>query len=232
MTRRYYVSELSRGGGAVALTSAEAHHALHVMRIQVGESVELFDGKGSQSHAVVTKLSRSECQCEAEPSQLIDREPARAIHLGVALPKPDRARELIERLTELGVKSVTPLVGRRTQRPPSESQLEKLRRGAIEACKQCGRNELLQIMPSQSAVEFFAVTHNTVRLIAHPSNDSISLSDLGDSSEVKAAIGPEGGWTEDEVRVAVEQGFQCVDLGRRIYRIETAATVVAAVLVT
>jgi len=230
MTRRYYVPDLIRGGGTVTLTGAEAHHAIHVMRVEVGDSVELFDGKGSQSQAVVTKLSRSECDCKAEPAQLIDREPSRAVHLGIALPKPDRARELVERLTELGVKTVTPLVAERTQRPASEAQLEKLRRGVIEACKQSGRNELLRITEPQPAKDYFAVAHNTVRLIAHPSSDAISLSQIPAAAEVKAAIGPEGGWTDDEVRIAIEHGFESVDLGRRIYRIETAATVVASVL--
>jgi 16S rRNA (uracil1498-N3)-methyltransferase len=135
-------------------------------------------------------------------------------------------------LTELGVKTVTPLVAERTQRPPSEAQLEKLRRGVIEACKQSGRNELLRITEPQPAKNYFAVAHNTVRLIAHPSSDAISLSQIPDATEVKAAIGPEGGWTDDEVRIAIEHGFESVDLGRRIYRIETAATVVASVLAT
>ncbi len=178
-------------------------------------------------------MARNECDCDAEPSERVDREPARAIHLGIALPKPDRARELIERLTELGVKSVTPLTAERTQRPPSDSLLEKLRRGVIEACKQCGRNELLQILPTQSATDFFASSDEETRLIAHRLGrvDDHSMWRMK-SSTVIAAIGPEGGWTDNEVRLATDHGFEPINLGKRIYRVETAATVMAAVLVT
>ena len=232
MTRRYFVPDLPPDGGVVALPSTEAQHATRVMRVQVDDSITLFDGKGSESKAIITGLARNECDCDAEPCELVNREPARAIHIGIALPKPDRARELIERLTELGVKSVTPLTAERTQRPPSDSLLEKLRRGVIEACKQCGRNELLRVLAPQPATDFFASGDETTRLIAHISRESTALDVSMESSTVIAAIGPEGGWTDHEVRLATDHGFQPINLGKRIYRIETAATVVASVMVT
>jgi 16S rRNA (uracil1498-N3)-methyltransferase len=232
MTRRYFVPDLPQNGGLVALPGSEAQHATRVMRVQIGDSIRLFDGKGSESKAIIAQLARSECHCDAEPSKLVDREPARAIHLGIALPKPDRARELIERLTELGVKSVTPLTAERTQRPPSDSLLEKLRRGVIEACKQSGRNELLQVLPTESARDFFTSSDAETRLIAHLSSESTALDAAMESNIVNAAIGPEGGWTDDEVRFAIDHGFTPINLGERIYRIETAATVIASVLVS
>jgi len=232
MTRRYFVPDLPPSGGWVGLPNAEAQHATRVMRLQIGDPVILFDGKGSESQAIVTAVSRNECHCDARPSALVDREPARAVHFGIALPKPDRARELIERLTELGVKSVTPLVAQRTQRPASNSLLEKLERGVVEACKQSGRNELLQIKPTQQASKFFTTHAEIRRLIAHPSSEAKSLMAGNQSSEVIAAIGPEGGWTDEEFQTATDHGFEPVALGQRIYRVETAATVVAAVLVT
>jgi 16S rRNA (uracil1498-N3)-methyltransferase len=67
-------------------------------------------------------------------------------------------------------------------------------------------------------------------LITHPSSDAISLTEIPNATDVTAAIGPEGGWTDDEVRIAIEHGFETVDLGRRILRIETASTVVASVM--
>lgn len=232
MTRRYFVPELPDSGGRIALSAAEAQHAIRVMRIEVGQTVTLFDGAGRQSSAVVVEAGRSECHCDAEPAVLASREPARAIHLGVALPKPDRARELIERLTELGVKSVTPLVAERSQRPPSESLLSKLRRGVIEACKQCERNQLLQIRPTERSLDFFAADQPGRLLIAHRSDEAASLGEIDGSSEYVAAIGPQGGWTDDEYQAAIDRGFAPIDLGPRIYRVETAATVIAAVLVS
>lgn len=232
MTRRYFVPDLPQTGGLVALPDSEAQHAIRVMRVQIGDPVTLFDGKGSESNAVINQLTRNKCCCDCEPPEWVDREPVRAIHFGIALPKPDRARELIERLTELGVKSITPLIAERTQRPPSESLLEKLRRGAIEACKQCGRNELLKVLPTQSATDFFTSSDAGTRLIAHFSGESTPLDASMEASIVTTAIGPEGGWTDDEVQLAIDHGFKPVNLGQRIYRIETAATAIASVLVS
>jgi 16S rRNA (uracil1498-N3)-methyltransferase len=228
MTRRYYVPDLSPSGGLVTLPDTEAQHATRVMRVQPGDAIELFDGKGNQAPAIVVDTGRKACHCEAESPQFVDREPERSLHLGVALPKPDRARELIERLTELGVKTVTPIVAQRTQRAPSESLLEKLRRGVIEACKQSGRNQLLEIMAVQTSEKYFSGDHVGARWIAHPSDAQICQQTFADQTVVTAAVGPEGGWNDDEVQLAHEHEFETVDLGQRIYRIETAATVIAA----
>lgn len=232
MTRRYFVSDLPLEAGLVALPSEEAQHATRVMRLKPGDSITLFDGKGNEAQAVISHVARNECHCEAGSPERVNREPCRAIHLGVALPRPDRARELVERLTELGVTSLTPIVADRTQRPPSDTLLEKLRRGVIEACKQCGRNQLLQVRPTQGARDFFTGSRSTLRWIAHQSGGSRPLADAMDSGTVDAAIGPEGGWTDDEVRFAADHGFLPVNLGERIYRIETAATVIAALSVS
>ena len=87
-------------------------------------------------------------------------------------------------------------------------------------------------MPSQSATDFFASRDEGIRLIAHVSGESMTLDVAMKSSIVVAAIGPEGGWTDNEVRLATDHGFQPINLGKRIYRIETAATVIASVMVT
>lgn len=232
MTRRYFVADLPNVGGLVTLSESESHHAIHVMRIKPGDSVELFDGKGKQSQAIVSAVDRKLCHCQSEEAVSIDREPKLVIHLGVALPKPDRSRELVERLTEIGVKSLTPIVAQRSQRPPSDSLLDKLRKGVVEACKQSGRNELLQVNPTVDASEYFASKQTIANWIAHPANDAEQLGVLANQAlqEVTVAIGPEGGWSETEFEMAVSQGFAPVQLGKRIYRIETAATVIASVL--
>ena len=96
------------------------------------------------------------------------------------------------------------------------------------------RNELLQIRPIQQSTIFFAANAQTRRLIAHRSGDCALRETAKESSsqEIIAAIGPEGGWTDDEFKLATDHGFEPVNLGIRIYRVETAATVIAAVLVT
>jgi len=230
MTRRYFAPELPTGGGHVTLSSEESQHAIRVMRVAVGDRVTLFDGDGSEAFAEVFELGRNQCHVRADPPQSVNREPRCQIHLAIAFPKPDRARELIERLTELGVHTVTPLVANRTQRPPSDSLLDKLRRGVIEASKQCERNQRMEIRSPTAATEFFTEPSDGARWIAHACDDATPIADVIRPDHVTAAVGPEGGWTEEEVAAATGNGFLPIHLGKRIYRIETAATVIAALL--
>ncbi|WP_442507343.1 RsmE family RNA methyltransferase [Novipirellula sp. SH528] len=233
MTRRYYCSNLPSNGGNIVLVDAEAQHAIRVMRVKIGESITLFDGKGSEAEAVIDSITRRECFCSTQPTTHPDREPQVSLHLGVALPKPDRCRDLVERLTEIGVKTLTPIVAARTQREPSASLLEKLRRTVIEACKQSGRNHLMEIQDTLTTEKFLleAAERDQSRWIAHPVDETESAAmSTGNGKTAKSvvAVGPEGGWTEDEVALAMQHGFQCLPLGNRIYRIETAAVVIAA----
>lgn len=231
MTRRYFVPDLPISGGLVSLSEAESQHASRVMRVQVGDGLVLFDGRGKQANARFVEVGRKQCHCQAEPALSVNRETQREIHLAIALPKPDRSRELIERLTELGVCSLTPLIASRTQRPPTDALLAKLRRGVIEACKQSGRNQLMDLLVPMQAEDFFKNCAQGTKWIAHPAMEKLSH-DLPPSGVFHVAIGPEGGWTDDEVELAVSQSFKPVDLGARIYRIETAATTLAAILAT
>jgi len=235
MTKRYFVPELPESGGLIDLPAAESQHAIRVMRIKVGEPVELFNGRGKQCDAVVTEIQRNQCSCQSAPPQVIDREPDRFIRMGIALPKPDRSKELIERLTELGVQHITPLIAERTQRAPTASTIDKLQRVIIEACKQSGRNQLLELGSITTAADYFMSESSDLKLVAHPTTDGISPISFAnhDQKQICAvAVGPEGGWTESEYQLAVKGGFAPVNLGKRIYRIETAAVALAAIMIS
>jgi 16S rRNA (uracil1498-N3)-methyltransferase len=148
----------------------------------------------------------------------IDR--GESLTLAVALPKGDRQKWLVEKAVELGVVRIVPLVTERGVAQPVEQALRRLWRAVIEASKQCGRNRLLEIDEPQSWPLFVERTAGEPRrLLAHPT-----------ATATTAAIGPEGGFTDEEVALAVVAGWQLVDLGPRILRVETAAILLAAVL--
>lgn len=233
MTRRYFVPELTMSGGVVRLDEDEARHAARVMRVQVGESITLFDGRGHECEAIVSSIDKRHCIVESAVPVAVDREPTRKVQLAIALPKPDRAKELIERLTEQGVQRVTPIVCQRTQRPPSESLLTKLRRCVIESSKQCGRNVLMMIDDPVAFGEAVDLSGGEWRWLAHPDGESPKADGglAADSGSASVLIGPEGGFTEEEVACAVDAGFRKVGLGKRIYRIETAAVVAVSWLI-
>ena len=147
--------------------------------------------------------------------------------MAVPLPKGDRAQFLVEKLTELGATSFVPLRTRRSVVHPRETRLDKLQRSVIEASKQCGRNVLLQVGPLTDW-ERYCRGENlpALRLLAHPGG---SAPPGRGASDVALAVGPEGGFTDDEVALAEAAGWQLVGLGPRILRAETAAITAMAV---
>jgi len=219
--------------GEVRLDGAEAHHLLHVLRAKPGMEVVLFDGSGAEFDATVARSDRAAVYLNVSARREIDREPAVAVTLGVALPKGDRQRWLVEKATELGVARLVPLITARGVAQPVGAALERFRRAVIEAAKQCGRNRLMEISEPQAWAEFVggSMPDEAIRLVAHPGGIATSAALRGDgraAREVWLAIGPEGGFSEPEVRQALDAGWQAVDLGRRLLRTETAAVALAA----
>jgi 16S rRNA (uracil1498-N3)-methyltransferase len=159
--------------------------------------------------------------------------------VGVALPKGDRQKLLVEKLTELGVTTLVPLITERGVAQPTASAAERLSRTVIEAAKQCRRNRLMKIAEPQAWGDWIAsgwlesspiAAHEPParRLIAHPGGQSLSAINLREPLPTQVAIGPEGGITDAEVTAAVAAGWQQVSLGARIFRVETAAIALAA----
>lgn len=233
MTIRYFVPDLPRGGGHVELPETEAHHASHVMRVKPGDAVTLFDGQGYESQAVIESAARRRVACHAAAAQLQPRANPHAVSLAVAMPKGDRAKELIERLTELGVERLIPLHCQRSPWTVSAGAMEKWQRVVIEACKQCHRNVLLQIESPCAAADYLAQppTPQQAAWFAHPGGAPVPplppTDDVSSRPQIQIAIGPEGGFTAEELATAERAGWQPVGLGERIYRIETAAVILA-----
>jgi len=231
MADRYFVAEPVTGQEA-ELTGQEAHHLLHVMRAEVGTEVVLFDGSGAEFEAVVERLGRRSVELSVVHRREVDRELAAPIILAVALPKGDRQKWLVEKAVELGVARVTPLQTARSVARPGRKAMERLQRTVIEASKQCGRNRRMDVAEPAAWNELLAAApQSALRLLAHPGGGSSRLSSLSladRTGPVYVAVGPEGGFTGEEVGRAIRDGWQTVDLGPRILRVETAAVALAA----
>ena len=233
MTRRYFTTQLPQNSH-LTLTDSEAHHFLHVMRGNIGDEILLFNGAGQEWLAKVRETSRREVITEIVSEQTSAAELERQLSFAIALPKGDRQKWLIEKLTELGIHQLTPVL---TERTESRLKIDKLQRVVIEACKQSGRSTFMQINEPETFSQYVDKTDNPSELciIAHPltsdsapsSGQSLSTENLIRSNSVKVLIGPEGGFTESEVQRAVDAGWQAVSLGPTILRIETAAVSLA-----
>jgi 16S rRNA (uracil1498-N3)-methyltransferase len=255
------------------LSGDEAHHVLRVMRRKCGDLVTLFDGDGREYHAEITDTRKDRVTLRILETRIVDTEPQRQVTVAVSLPKGDRQKWLVEKLTELGCHRLIPLQTERSVAQCTEQVLERLRRQVLEATKQCNRARLMQISPEQTIAGFglqtsgFGEEENAMGKVQshHPSEllkpefrsrnpDGSSESKMvgwiaqprsdGDfgqrdlshvmqtalPKQVLVLIGPEGGFTQQEIEQAVTFGLQPLDLGPRILRVETAAIMLTAIL--
>lgn len=242
MSERFYRDEPIHGDRAT-LADQEAHHLLHVMRLKAGARVTLFDGGGAEFDAEVTCCGRREVELAVLARHEIDRELPAPLVVAVAMPKGDRQRWLVEKLTELGATALVPIVTERSVAKLSDSNLAKLRRVVIEASKQCRRNRLMAItepydwrrlLEHEVAAQVAPPRGINCRVLAHPepragaalqpsSGPPELASDVVGDTAVTLAIGPEGGFTDEEVAEACKHSFSVQPLGKSILRTETAA---------
>lgn len=226
MTQRYFV-DTPIANDQLELDGDQARHLGQVMRAAAGQHVVLFDNSGYEFDAEVIRVTRSAVQLRVLERRDVDRETASPIVLGVALPKGDRQRWLVEKAVELGVRQLVPLRTTRGVAQPVSSAVHRLRRAVVEASKQCGRNRLMEIGEPSAVADFLAsCPEPAIRWFAHPQGEVHSPTAI-DERPVCLAVGPEGGWTDDEWESATRHGWQTVGLGPRILRVETAAIALA-----
>jgi 16S rRNA (uracil1498-N3)-methyltransferase len=234
MAERFYVNcELKPG--PVHLQGAEAHHLAVVCRLRPGDAVCLFNGDGRQYPARVEEVGKRAASLEVLAVEEPSRELPFRLEIAAPLPRGDRAQFLLEKLTELGVAAFVPLHTVRSVVHPRETKLDKLQRHVIEASKQCGRNVLLQVRPMVDWSEFCTSADlPEQRILAHPGGEKRGQRafplDKKHAVPFLAAVGPEGGFTDDEVALASAAGWRVLDLGPRILRVETAAIALAVLL--
>ncbi len=227
MADRFYINS-DCSPGLVVLRGPEAHHLGAVCRVRPGDPVCLFNGDGHEYPGRVVEVTRRDVSIEVLSIESPQRELPFKLQVAVPLPRGDRAVFLVEKLTELGVTVMTILSTERSVVTPREAKRDRLERHVIEASKQCGRNTLMRIEPMRPWHEFVRdESLPTVRLLAHPRLTAPGL-DHPANGDVVAAVGPEGGFSEDELSAAMAAGWQPIDLGPRILRVETAAMVLAA----
>ena len=218
----------------VEVSGKEAHHLIHVLRAQIGDSVGLFDGQGNIATAEIVAITKRKADLRIESSQTAPSEPGSPIVLAAAIPKGDRFRWLVEKLTELGVARLIPLRTNHSLIDPREGKFKRMRQTVIEACKQCGRSRLMQI---DAATDWQQLVQREFPqravFVAHPGAmppriECLRRSDDADT-DVVLAVGPEGGFSEEEIKVAVDAGANLIGLGPAPLRIETAAVALAAI---
>jgi 16S rRNA (uracil1498-N3)-methyltransferase len=225
MARRYHVAHLDPGARLV-LADEVGHHLARVMRVRLGDTVRLFDGRGQEAAAAVVAVRKGEVEVEVGQVTPALREPRCALDLAFALPKGSRAEWIYEHGTEVGVRAFHPLRCARSSFQPADDRHIRWQRLAHAATGQCDRAHVPQVHPVESFARF-------VRGPDLPDERYIAMPDgepLGAAAAARAAllVGPEGGFTDEEVMLALAHGFRPRSLGPLTLRTETAALVGAA----
>ena len=214
-------------GDRVELTGDELHHAAKVHRMRAGEEVELFDGQGSGARGRVIEIGRDAMQIEVVASIVDRREATIEIQIALALIHPDKFELALQKGTEIGVSSFLPL-----QTARCEVRAERVRgkgerweKILVEAAKQSGR----LVVPALEAPLPFeqALASPGVNVMLDPSGTAEPPA--GDS--LRIFIGPEGGWSDEELSAAREMGAYVWSLGPRRLRAETAAIAACTLLI-
>jgi 16S rRNA (uracil1498-N3)-methyltransferase len=235
MHRMFWEGVLPAEGHSVPLQDHEAAHALRAKRIRAGEAVELLDGAGGVASAICESAAAGSRTGPTLRISAVHHQPPPAprIEVWAATPKGSRVDEMIEGLSEVGAAAWVPLRAARSVVEPRPTKLDRLQRLAIESAKQCGRAWLLTIGREQSFADALMVPAGTALILADASGSPPSVLPTAASIPTfRLLIGPEGGWTEDELTRARAAGAHLLRAGPHAMRIETAAVAAAAVLMT
>ena len=149
MVPRFYLDAPLRAGGVCALSEDTAHHALHVLRLQEGDAVTLFNGRGGEFRARIASVQRRQVSIDLLEHRAIERESPLRVTLVQGVSAADRMDSTIRKAVELGVSAVQPVLAARSVARPkgerAESRREHWQKVAIAACEQCGRNRIPEV---------------------------------------------------------------------------------------
>lgn len=235
---RFFCPAPLQTGLALSLPPGAARH-VQVLRMQPGEVITLFNGEGGEFEATVARMGRSDVDVEVGTHHAVEREAPCAVHLLAGITANERMDWLVEKATELGAASITPITAERSvlklKGERADKKLAHWQGVAVAAAEQCGRNRVTRI-DSACTVAQWAVQHpagaaDGVRLVLSLSEGTRPLRDaVQGQTSVTLLSGPEGGLTPAEEAQALAAGFVPVTLGPRVLRAETAPLAVLAAL--
>ncbi len=254
-TPRFHVEQFD--SPTVDLPEAEARHARQSRRLSAGDIVALFDGRGRQAVGRITATAGRAVTVAIDQITQTPR-PRPALTIAFAVPKGPRQDTLIEKCTELGAAVLQPMATARSVAAASPHRLDKWHRTAVEAAKQSGRAWLPELREIRSFQEILSEREPDGITLLAVSEGNVTggnataeqmkaghtcptgfvqprpivdlLETLRNAPRVRALIGPEGGWTQQETAEALAAGARPVSIGPNILRIETAAVAIAAIV--
>lgn len=246
--RIYDSKMIPEAGTTMELDEFGANHATKVLRLKAGNLIRLFDGKGHEFECeLITAGKSTTVKLLKDLSAEHQRESPITVELLQVISRGDRMDFTIQKAVELGINRIIPLTSERCgvklDAERAVKKIDSYQKIAIAACEQCGRNVVPVVEPLQSLSSFLSSHQADADHASSPACDadgfinltldpgaSCKLTELPDTRKYRILIGPEGGFTPEEVTASAQAGFTGVTLGPRILRTETAALVTMAIL--
>lgn len=234
---RFYHSENLELKHVVELIVQTHIHATKVLRLKVGDQFALFNGDGYDYVAKVIELSKHKTSVEIVDRYEVNHESPLKITLAQGLAAGDKMDWIIQKAVELGIQSIQPLLTERSivklDRERADKKLEHWRTVAISACEQTGRSIIPDILSPIHLVQWLSnqnQTANSLKLILTPAKAQNINHLEKPSSPVVFMVGPEGGFSEKEMNLALSSSFVPVNFGKRVLRTETASVVALSIM--
>lgn len=225
--KRFFVENMQED---MMLPEQEARHARNVLRLSEGDEVTLFDGSGREYSAVVTRADRQGISVHVVREDISDREPKTWVFLLIGALKGDKTELVVQKATELGAMRIGVFSSRYCSAYMNENKLERLRRVAREAAKQCLRASVPRVEYYETLEDALRAGSECVTRLFACEFITETESDIIDTgATVCAVVGSEGGFSEEEYALAQRLGYCGVSLGKRILRAETASIALLSV---
>ncbi|MCG3169809.1 MAG: Ribosomal RNA small subunit methyltransferase E [Pseudomonadales bacterium] len=230
---RLFVEQPLVAGTTVELHDNAAHYVRNVLRLDQGARLRVFDGSGAEFTATLESLGRRTLQLVLGATAESAADSPLAVHLGIGLARGERMDWTVQKCTELGVATITPLLLARCNAKfdggRGDNRLRHWRQVAISACEQSGRNRLPVIGEPVALDRWLAERTELPGLVLHTA-DSRALAAQPAPAAVRVLVGPEGGLDDGEFARARAAGFTPWSLGPRVLRTETAPVAALAIL--
>ena len=236
MTRLYFPGAIA-DHGECHVVAGQAHHVIHVLRLQVGAALTLFDGRGGEYVALIKRLDKSGLTLSVAERREVNRESPLGVVLAQGISSGERMDYTVQKCVELGITAIQPLTTQRSLVRLTSERADK-RVGhwqsvAAAACEQCGRNVVPGILPVQPLMKWLGAAQRSredARYLLSPHANTRLRELARPQGTLTLLVGPEGGWNPDETSAAVGAGFIPLTLGPRVLRTETAAVAALAAL--
>jgi 16S rRNA (uracil1498-N3)-methyltransferase len=233
---RIYSANALLSGQETRLDAQASSHLLRVLRLKPTEKLRIFDGVGREFSAVLSGIDKKLAVIRIlEPYPAIT-ESSLHIHLGQAISRNEKMDYSIQKAVELGVQKITPLFTQRSGVNLTDERLEKRllhwRSVIISACEQCGRNVLPMLAPPMGIENWLKQCTESLRFILDPAGNLHLRSLVVAEEQIVVAVGPESGFSQEELQLAKQTGFYGLNLGPRILRTETAGPAVLSAFQT